>query len=103
MSELEAPMGRIPELAYIRVAEDIAARINSGELTLNTRLRAERELADHYGVACGAIRRAMQELRMRGLIVSVHGRGTFVAAESQRGANSDTPPPFGRRLAQLTG
>jgi DNA-binding GntR family transcriptional regulator len=81
VSELEAPPGRVPELAYLRVADDIAARIGSGELTAKTRLRAERELTGHYGVAYGTIRRAMKELRARGLVLSVPGRGTFVTAK----------------------
>lgn len=91
MSELAAPTGRIPELAYQRVADDIAARIGSGELTVKTRLRAERELAGHYGVAYGTIRRAMKELRARGLVVSVHGRGTFVAASIAPAATARVP------------
>jgi GntR family transcriptional regulator len=91
VSELAAPTGRIPELAYRRVADDIAARIGSGELTAETRLRAERELAGHYGVAYGTIRRAMKELRARGLVVSVHGRGTFVAARIAPAATARVP------------
>jgi DNA-binding GntR family transcriptional regulator len=79
VSDIAAPGGRESDLAYLRVADDIAARIASGELTAGTRLRAERDLAEYYGVAYGTIRRAMQVLRERGLIKSIHGRGTFVA------------------------
>jgi GntR family transcriptional regulator len=78
VSELEAQGGRDADLAYMRVADDIAARISSGELAQGTRLRAERELAEYYEVAYGTVRRAMQVLRERGLIESIHGRGTFV-------------------------
>lgn len=78
MSDLEAKGGRDSDLAYMRVAEDIAARIASGELKPGARLRAERELAEHYEVAYGTVRRAMEVLRERGLIETVHGRGTFV-------------------------
>lgn len=78
MSDLAAP-GGTPELAYERVADDIAARIASGELTSGTRLRAERELAEHYEVSYGTMRHAMALLRERGLIRTVHGRGTYVA------------------------
>lgn len=99
MSELEAPAGRVPELAYLRVADDIAARIGSGELTAKTRLRAERELADHYGVAYGTIRRAMKELRARGLVTSVQGRGTFVAASITPGCHSTRPAETKHRPA----
>jgi len=62
------------------VAGDIAARIASGELKPGARLRAERDLAGHYEVSYGTIRRAMEVLRERGLITTIHGRGTFVAA-----------------------
>lgn len=64
-----------PKLAYLQVADDLAARIRSGKLT--GRMPAERDLAQEYGVAYGTIRRAMGILRERGLVETVHGRGTF--------------------------
>ena len=64
-----------PVLAYVQVADLLAARIEAGELA--GRMPAERDLAAEYGVAYGTIRRAMEVLRERGLIESVHGRGTF--------------------------
>ena len=78
MSDIAAPGGGQGDLAYVRVANDIAARIASGELSPGTRLRAERDLATHYEVSYGTVRRAMKELREQGLIVTIHGRGTFV-------------------------
>ena len=84
MSDIAAPGGQ-DDLVYMRVADDIAARIASGELARGTRLRAERDLATHYGVAYGTIRRAMQVLRDKGLIVTIHGRGTFVAGQAKPG------------------
>ena len=86
MSDLEAPAGRSADLAYMTVTDDIAARIASGERRPGARLLAGRELARRYGAAYGTIRRAMKELRGRGLISSVQGRGTFVARQ-------DDPPP----------
>lgn len=68
-----------PELVYVQVADLIAARITSGELAPGSRLPAERDLAAGYGVAYDTIRRATALLRERGLITTVHGRGTFVA------------------------
>ncbi len=47
---------------------------------MGARLPAERDLAAEYGVAYDTIRRATALLRERGLIQTVHGRGTFVAA-----------------------
>jgi GntR family transcriptional regulator len=78
VSDLAAAGGRDADLVYMRVADDIAARIRSGELAPGTRLRPERELAGHYGCAYGTIRSAMKVLRERGLIITRHGRGTFV-------------------------
>jgi DNA-binding GntR family transcriptional regulator len=63
----------------MRVADDIAARITSGELAPGARLRAERDLAVYYEVSYGTVRRAMALLRERGLITTIHGRGTFVS------------------------
>jgi GntR family transcriptional regulator len=78
LSDIQAPGDGGPRLAYMRVADDITARIESGELRPGARLLSERDLATHYGVAFHTIRNAMKVLRERGLIVSVHGRGTFV-------------------------
>jgi GntR family transcriptional regulator len=68
-----------PELAYLQVANDIAARIERGALKSGDRLQPERELAADYGVSYDTIRRAAEVLRERGLIRTVHGKGTFVA------------------------
>ena len=78
VSDIEAPGGRTPDLAYMRVADDIAGRIASGELAPGARLLSERGLAEYYGVAFHTVRHAIKILRERDLIVSVHGRGTFV-------------------------
>ena len=64
-----------PEQAYLQVANDLSRRIQAGEI--RGRLTSERDLAGEYEVSYGTIRRAMGILRDRGLIVSVHGRGTF--------------------------
>jgi DNA-binding GntR family transcriptional regulator len=60
----------------MQVADDVERRINDGEIT--AKLPAERELAEDYGVAYTTVRRAMEVLRERGLIITRHGRGTFV-------------------------
>jgi GntR family transcriptional regulator len=70
------PLGR--DHAYVQVADDIARRIELGEITV--KVPAERALAEEYGVAYTTVRHAMQILREREVIVTIHGRGTFVAA-----------------------
>jgi GntR family transcriptional regulator len=81
-SGIEAAGGRDADLAYMRVVEDIAARIASKELADGARLLGEKDLATHYGVSYGTIRHALKILRERGLVKTIHGRGTFVAEAS---------------------
>ena len=64
---------------YARVASHIAARIEAGELEPARKLPPERELAAEYECAYNTMRSAMQILRDRGLIVTMQGRGTYVA------------------------
>ncbi len=45
----------------------------------DTRLPSEIELSQQYGVARMTVRRAVAQLRDKGLVVTVHGRGSFVA------------------------
>jgi GntR family transcriptional regulator len=67
-----------PAYVYMRLADHLAARIASGELPADARLPGERDLAAEYGVALGTARRAVEELRDRGLVVTLPGKGTFV-------------------------
>lgn len=69
-----------PELVYVIVANHIAARIERGEWAPAERLPSELDLASAYGVARMTVRRAVQELRERGLIRTVHGKGTYPIA-----------------------
>lgn len=64
---------------YVQLADHITARIEAGELEPGRRLPPEREIAADYGVAFHTVRNATKVLRDRGLIITMHGRGTFVA------------------------
>jgi GntR family transcriptional regulator len=66
-------------LIYEQVAEHIAMRIEAGDLQRGQRMAPERDLAVEYGVAYNTVRKAMEILRNRGLIITMHGRGTYVA------------------------
>ena len=46
---------------------------------IEQKLPSERSFADEYEVAYTTVRHAMAVLRERGIIVTAHGRGTFVA------------------------
>lgn len=80
------PYGR--EHAYVQVAEDVARRIRTGEIV--RKLPAERALAEEYGVSYVTVRHSMEILRDRGLIVTIHGRGTFVLASLSDERTGDT-------------
>jgi GntR family transcriptional regulator len=71
-------------LIYVQVAEHIAARIHAGDLEGGQRMPPERDVATEYGVAYNTIRKSMELLRQQGLIITMHGRGTFVVPEHQR-------------------
>jgi GntR family transcriptional regulator len=64
---------------YEQAADYVAGQIERGELTRGQKLPAERDLADQWGIGYQTVRRAMRDLRERGLIVSRVGKGTFVA------------------------
>jgi GntR family transcriptional regulator len=70
----------VPAYAYKQVADHVAARIENGELPPATRLPGERDLAEQYGVALGTARRAVRELRDRGLVLTLPAKGTYIKA-----------------------
>ena len=61
-----------------QVAEAIAADIASGRLPEGARLPGVNDLAAQYGVAPGTARRAVRDLRERGLVVTLPNKGSFV-------------------------
>ncbi|WP_431874014.1 winged helix-turn-helix domain-containing protein [Amycolatopsis sacchari] len=71
--------GGAPGYVYEWVAEDLAARIESGELAPTEALPSERDLAQEYGVSLGSVRHATRLLRFRGLVITLRSKGTYVA------------------------
>jgi DNA-binding GntR family transcriptional regulator len=69
---------------YIQAADYVAGLIERGELAPGQRLPAERDLGIEWGIAYQTARRAVRELRDRGLVVSRVGKGTYVASEAPR-------------------
>ena len=67
-----------PPLEYRRIASRIEADIADGTYPAGSKLPPEKALAETYEVAYGTIRRAMDVLRERGLIMTIWGKGTFV-------------------------
>lgn len=65
---------------FARVAARLREQITSGTWRLGQRLPPELELKETYGVSRGTIVRALNQLRAEGLIMTVHGQGSEVAA-----------------------
>ncbi|MFC8370406.1 GntR family transcriptional regulator [Streptomyces sp. NPDC057239] len=82
MSDTEEPKSTLDPMSarplYVQLADVITKKIKSGELAPDRPIPSENHLADEYGVARLTARRAAQELRERGLIVTVRGKGSFV-------------------------
>jgi GntR family transcriptional regulator len=72
---------------YMQAADWLAGQVASGKLAPGTRLPAERDLAEQWGIAYATVRRMMAELRQRGVVVSQLGKGTYVL-----GPDSKMPP-----------
>jgi DNA-binding GntR family transcriptional regulator len=66
-----------PRLLSVQVADDLREQIKSGEVI--GRLPNETELAAQYGIGRVTVRKAIALLTEEGVLVVVHGRGTFVA------------------------
>jgi DNA-binding GntR family transcriptional regulator len=72
---------------YRQLADIIAAKIAAGELQPDRPIPAETRLAEEYGVARLTARRAVRDLRERGLVVTVRGKGSFVAEDAGASEN----------------
>jgi len=68
-----------PVPVYVQLANYVQARIEAGDWQPGRRLPGERDLADEWGVAYLTIRRMARELRERGLLITVPGKGNFVS------------------------
>jgi GntR family transcriptional regulator len=70
---------------YVQLADLIESRIRSGEYAPDRMIPASLRLAEEYGIAHMTVRRAMRELRERGLIYTVSGKGSYVVPELPAG------------------
>jgi len=71
---------------YHQITETLTRQIHSGRWRSNDELPSEAGLCAHFGVARGTLRRALDDLQRRGLIVRHQGRGTFVAQPKFEGS-----------------
>jgi DNA-binding GntR family transcriptional regulator len=72
----EPERGTLPQ--YRRIAAELRAGIERGELQPGDALPSEAALMRRYGVSRGTARQALADLEGAGLIESQHGRGRYV-------------------------
>ncbi|WP_432024081.1 GntR family transcriptional regulator [Streptomyces parvus] len=85
-----------PEPLYLRIAQEIEARIRSGDLRPGERLPSIRQIADRWGVAIATATRVVATLREDGWAETKVGSGTVVSSSPGR------PRPTGRVQAPAT-
>jgi DNA-binding GntR family transcriptional regulator len=69
-----------PEPLYLQIKAWIQEQIRQEIWPEHYKLVNEIDLADRLGVSRGTVRRAVSELIDEGMLVRIHGRGTFVAS-----------------------
>jgi DNA-binding GntR family transcriptional regulator len=63
---------------YRRIADDLLARIRSGEYPPGSQLPTKAKLMERYQVAINTVERAIDELRQAGFVETAQGAGMFV-------------------------
>jgi len=71
---------------YEKIKDHILQNINSGEWSQDQRMPSENDLVSTFGVSRMTINRALRELTESGILVRVHGVGTFVAPPKPQSA-----------------
>lgn len=88
MGELDPDDRRPP---FQQVADALRSEIQSGALAPGAQLPALTALGERYGVAVGTVKSALALLRDEGLIVTRHGKGSFVRTRQGDGDADDRP------------
>jgi len=64
------------------ITHNLRDYINNMDLEKNSKLPPENVISQNYGVSRVTVRRALDELEQEGLIIRIHGRGTFVNTQA---------------------
>jgi len=84
---------------YLRIAQDIEGRIQSGALAVGARVPSERALAEELGTSRMTARQALQHLVGKGLLETRSGLGTFVGGRKLE-TQLTTPIGFSEEMAR---
>jgi DNA-binding transcriptional MocR family regulator len=85
LSDTESPI-------YVRLADAIAADIESGALSPGARLPPHRELAHRLVIGIGTVTKGYEEAEKRGLIKAHVGRGSFVSGDQSASVLASATP-----------
>ena len=66
------------------VKAELYEYIDNLDLDKGTKLPPENTIAQNYGVSRVTVRRALDELEQEGVIIRIHGRGTFVNPQAKQ-------------------
>lgn len=69
---------------YDQIVEQIKGKIMQGELQADTALPSVRTLAKELKVSALTVKKAYDALEQEGFIITVHGKGSFVAFANQQ-------------------
>jgi len=78
--------GYLLEVKYKVICDDIAKNIQEGSYTGNKKLPTEEELIEIYQVSRNTIRKAIDLLTRKGLVIPIQGSGVFLRSVSTNGA-----------------
>jgi len=81
-----------PRPSYQQVGDRLRAAIRTAELAPGDQLPTQRALAEQFGVAMETVKRALNELRAEGLIVTRQGKGAYVRTGPRTGAGPAESP-----------
>ena len=85
---------------YQRIADDLRARVTSGEYPAGSQLPTKSELMARYQVAVNTVERAIDELRKAGLVETLQGAGMFVREPPPETAHSPEYTALMEHLAE---
>lgn len=83
---------RSPVPLHVQLKEILQNWIEHGQLSRGGRVPSERELCEQFQVSRTTVRQALAQAEREGLLVRIHGKGTYVA-----------PPKIAQPLVQITG
>lgn len=82
-------MDKENKLLYEKIIEDLKNKILNKVYKADQKLPTELELAEQYGVSRITSRRALEELKLQGIIYRIRGSGSFVSPAINRKEKSD--------------